>query len=106
MKPTSYNAVGKNGLINQIEHKKSMVPRYHQTMSILSTSMPYDSATAVIDVNLREFGLAYRTAPYGVYHANKVEHSNARCQLKLAKEDNMIKLKRMTCNTVMNSPLL
>lgn len=106
MKPTSYSAVGKNGIINQIEHKKNMVPRYHQTMSILSTSMPSGSSSAVVDVNMREFGMVYKPAPYGVYHASKVEHSNARCQLQINKEKNMLKLKRMTCNTVMNSPML
>lgn len=106
LKPTSYSAVGKAGLIGQIEHKKTIIPRYHQTMSILSTRMPANAASAIVDVNLREFGISYAAAPYGAYHGKKVEHANARCQLHLGKKDGQIMLKKMDCNTMSVSPTL
>lgn len=106
MNPTSYNAVGKSGMINKVLHKKNMVPRYHTSMSILSTRMPADASSAVIDVNLREFGLNYAIAPYGLYHGQKLEHANARCTLHLSKSNGSILLNKMDCNTVTAAPLL
>lgn len=105
-KPTSYNAVGKAGLISQIEHKKTMIPRYHQTMSILSTRMPADASSAIVDVDMREFGLNYAIAPYGVYHGQKVQHASARCQLHLGKKDGQVMLKKLDCNTTSAMPVL
>lgn len=106
LKPTSYSAVGKAGLIGQIEHKKALVPRYHQTMGILSTRMPADASSAIVDVNLREFGLSYSLSPYGVYHGQKLEHANARCQLHLGKKDGQVMLKKMDCNTLSARPVM
>jgi len=107
LKPTSYQSVGKTGLIASLNHKKTMIPRYHQTMSVLATRMPADASSVVVDVNLREFGLAYTQASYGLHgYAQKVEHSNARCQLGLKKEAGFMKLTSMSCNTVINTPVL
>ncbi|NCT41353.1 MAG: hypothetical protein GW778_06815 [Alphaproteobacteria bacterium] len=100
LKPTSYSAVGKAGLINQIDHKKAMIPHYHQTMDILGTRMPADASSALVDVSMREFGLSYAMAPYGVQHGQKVQHTNARCQLNVGKQDGQVMLKGMSCNTV------
>ena len=106
LKPTSYNAVGKAGLINQIEHKKAMIPKYHQTMDVLGTRMPADASSALVDVNLREFGLSYALSPYGVQHGHKIQHANARCQLNIGKHSGQMVLKSMSCNTVMTAPVL
>ncbi|MFK7840230.1 MAG: hypothetical protein AB8B83_07855 [Bdellovibrionales bacterium] len=106
LKPTSYNAVGKAGLISQIEHKKTMVPRYHQTMDIIGTRMPADATSALVDVDLREFGLSYAMSPYGVHHGAKIQHANSRCQLNLAKSNGQVMLKSMSCNTVSVAPVL
>lgn len=103
LKPTSYEAVGKAGLIGQIEHKKTIIPRYHQTMSVLGSKMPTNASSAIVDVNLREYGLSYAAAPYGAYHGKKIEHANARCQLHLGKKDGQVMLTRMDCNTMSTS---
>lgn len=106
LKPTSYSAVGKAGLIGQIEHKKMMIPRYHQTMSVLNSRMPANASSAIVEVNLREFGLSYAAAPNGVYHGQKVEHTNARCQLHLGKKDGQVMLTKMECNTLSTLPAM
>lgn len=106
VRASNHKAVGKSGLIAQIEHKKSVIPRYHQTISILGTRMPADASSVTVDVNLREFGLSYAMSPYGIQHGQKVEHSNARCQLNLTKNNGDIQMNRMTCNTVAQTPFL
>ena len=105
LRPTGYKTVSKMDMINQLEHKKNMVPRYHQTISILGTNMPVDASSAVLDVRLKEFGLNYALAPYGYQYGAKVEQSDARCAMHLKKQGGDILITKMTCNTVLHGAI-
>lgn len=101
----SREAVGKGGLIKQFENKKTLIPRYHQSASVLATRMPADATSAVVDVQIREFGLSYALAPYGAQYGQKIEHSAANCRMHLKKESGDVLLTSMTCNTATYMPI-
>lgn len=105
-KPTSVRSMDKTEMIAQFESKKHMIPRYNQQINILATRMPADAKTAIIDVDLREFGVGY-TAGYNAYgyaphYTGQVLHTASNCQLYLEKKDHEVQLNRMSCNTTMN----
>lgn len=103
--PTSYRKSGKMDMIRDFEVKKTRIPRYHQAMTILGTRMPADASSALIDVNLKEFGLSYALAPYGTYYGQKLQHSNASCQLSLRKVEGDVRITKMNCNTALHAPI-
>lgn len=112
--PTSFSAMDKTDLIESVDSKKGTIPRYHQSVNILGTRMPADASSAVLDVELREFGLGYGYGygysygyhPYNVNYAGKFEHATSRCKMNLKKTRGHISLTGMTCNTVMQRPFL
>lgn len=101
-KPTSVRSMDKTEMIAQFESKKHMIPRYNQQINILSSRMPADGKTAVLDVDVREFGLGYAGYGYAPHYGGQVLHTAANCQLYLEKENHEIVLNRMACNTTMN----
>lgn len=105
-RPTSVQSIDKTEILAQFENKKHMIPRYHQEINVLGTRMPADAKSAILDINLKEFGLAYNYAyaPYRTAYADKVLHSDAKCKLHLKKENQEIRLTQMTCNTLLNAP--
>lgn len=105
--PTSVKTDTKEDFINGLTHKKTVIPRYHQSISILGTRMPADAQSATLDVNIREFGYNYALTPYGgLYNGAKVQHANARCNLTLEKKYNEVKITAMNCNRVVNTPVM
>lgn len=101
-KPTSVRSMDKTEMIAQFESKKHMIPRYNQQINVLATRMPADAKTAVIDVDMREFGMGYAYNPATPYYGGQVLHTAANCQLYLEKENHEVVLNRMSCNTTMN----
>ena len=96
--PTALKSADKVTKIENFERKKSIVPRYHQTMDVLGASISIDAKTAVLDVHVREYGLAYGLAPYGYNYGQKLQHSNARCNLHLTKSNGDVLITKMVCN--------
>lgn len=103
-KPTSVRSMDKTEIIAQFESKKHMIPRYNQKIEILGSKMPADGRNAVLDVNMKEFGVAYRYGynPYAPHHANQYLHTVSSCQLFIEKEKHDVRLNRINCNTTMN----
>lgn len=100
---TSSRALHKWDHINLIENKKRMIPGYQAHMNVLdSTINPY-GRTAVVDIDLKEYSLAY--TPHHPTLASRVLHANSRCKMYLSKmgSDEMV-LTRMDCNTNTNLP--
>lgn len=107
VQPTSVKSESKSDFINALEHKKTLIPRYHQSISILGTRMPADAKSATLDVNIREFGYNYALTPYGgLYNGAKIQHANSRCNLTLTKENSQVKISGMNCNRAVNNPAL
>ncbi len=105
--PTSVKTDSKDDFINAIAHKKSVIPRYHQSIAILGTRMPADAKSATLDVNIGEFGYNYALTPYaGYYNGAQLQHANARCNLEIQKRYNEIKITGMNCNRVVNTPVM
>lgn len=107
--PTSVQSTGKAQKIDLFEHKKSVIPRYHQTMDVLGANLSMDATAAVIDVRLREFGLSYNLAPYnyhyGQNYTHKIQHSDARCNMHLSKKNGNVMVTKMVCNKVQHAPI-
>lgn len=93
--------IGKWEEISMIERKKRSIPGYKAQLDITDTVInPYGTA-AVIDIDLKEYSLAYN--PYHPTLTSNVLHSNSRCKLYVSKiDDNNLFLNRMDCNTNTN----
>lgn len=103
-RPTSVRNMGKAEIIAQFENKKHMIPRYNQQISILSTRMPPDAQSAVIDVDVRETGLTYAYG-YSPYYGTQALHNASTCQLFLLKDNNEVKIDSISCNSTGNGLL-
>lgn len=103
--PVSQHSSGKMELISQLEHKKNMIPRYHQTINVLGATIPSDASSVVLDIRLKEFGLSYGMAPYGVQYGQQIEHTDSRCALHLKKQNGDILLTKLNCNKVLRAPI-
>lgn len=106
LQPTSQTSADKSGLIRDFDRKKMAVPGFNQTVDIMSTKMPADASSAVLDIRLKEYGVGYVLAPYGQRYDQKVEISDARCYVHLKKRSNDVKMTHMNCNTIMRQPYL
>lgn len=114
----SYHSDTKSGLINEFLHKKRAIPNYQKQISILGTKMPADATSAVVDVRMKEFGLAYTGAPYGYDYYRygyypygpvgaqgvNFEHSDARCYIHLRKNSGDVQMTLLNCNTLVRGP--
>lgn len=103
--PTSQTSSNKSGLIRDFDHKKMSVPGFSQHVDILSTKMPADASSAVLDVRLKEYGVGYAYAPYGYHYNQKIEVSDSRCYIHLKKRSGDVKMTHMNCNTIMRQPI-
>lgn len=116
--PTSVSTVSKARMVNQLQHKKNIIPGYHQYISIIDADIPVGGSSAVLDIRVRELGAAYAPtntplyAPkyssaymhrYGAQYAYDVEHAESRCLLNLNKDYGDILITKMRCNTILRT---
>lgn len=113
-RPAGLQVEGKTGMISNFLNKKRVVPGLVQETKITNTMQPAEANTAVVDVDLKEFGLRYTGyAGYGYngyngYHPSltqRVLHTNAKCKMYLEKQNQDVRLKRMVCNSNTNLPI-
>ncbi len=101
--PTSMRNLGKWNHINMLESKKRMIPGYRAEMEITNTVISPYGGTAIVDVDMREWSLAY--TPYHPTLSQQVLNANSKCKLYLSKMgDHDVVLSRMDCNTNTNLP--
>lgn len=102
-RPSSLHVDGKAGMISTFQNKKHLIPGFTQQTTIEGTTMPSHAKTAVVDIDVKEFGLRY--AGYYPTLTERVLQSNAKCKMHLSKTNGDIKLNRLVCNTVSYLPL-
>lgn len=101
--PTSMRSMTKWDHINTLENKKRMIPGYKAQMEITNTLISPYAGTAVVDVDLKEYSLAY--SPYTPALTQHVLNANSKCKLYLSKRSiGDIMLSRMDCNTNTSLP--
>lgn len=101
--PTSMRNLTKWDHINTVENKKRMIPGYQARMEVTNTVISPYGGTAIVDVDMKEYSLAY--TPYHPNLTQQVLNANSKCKLYLSKMGNHdIVLSRMDCNTNTNLP--
>jgi len=109
--PYAYNGFVKTGvdvmnkwdMISSIEHKNSVIPGYEARITLKEVNMPANALSAVVDVDLKEYSLAY--GPYAPHFTHDRLASFSKCKLYLSKSNYEVFLSRMDCNTNSNLPL-
>jgi hypothetical protein len=86
-----------------IWNKKEMVPGYHTNLHVTNVSISPYGNTATVDIEMREFGLAYN--PYNPALMQRSIQANSRCRMHLTEMNNNPILTRMDCNTNSNLPM-
>jgi len=101
--PTSARSLTKWDHINMVENKKRMIPGYQARMDITNTVVSPYGDSAVVDVDLKEYSLAY--SPYTPTLTQQMLNANSKCKLYISKmgHHDMV-LSRMDCNTNTNLP--
>ena len=105
-----YNNVGYRSLnkweqISKLEMKKRSVPGYKGLFQASNMTISPTADSAVVDISFKEQSLTYAPgyAPH-YYHYSSL-NTNASCKMHLAKQNNVVFLTRMYCNTNTNLPL-
>jgi len=100
---TASKTLRKWDFINTVEHKKQTIPGYRALIAVENTVInPYGSS-AVVDVDMKEFGATY--SPYYAGLIDQVKHSHGKCKMYLNKvNDKDLMLTRMDCNTNTSMP--
>lgn len=101
-RPSSLQVEGKTGIISNFQSKKQIIPGFKQQTTVTSTTMPADATSAIVDVDLKEFGLRY--AGYHPGLTNHVLNTDSKCKMFLDKNSGDIRLKRMVCNSISYLP--
>ncbi len=101
-RPASVDTVGKDQMIAEMHHKKSVVPRYEQKLTMLGTHIPTSGDRAVVELRMQEFGMGYAYSPYDARYNHQVRHSVANCYMHLEKENDHVHMTRMTCSTTLD----
>ncbi len=97
----SHDRLGKWDNINMVEHKKRTIPGYENEIKITGTTINPYGRTAVVDLDMHEFSLAYN--PYRTNLTERVLHANSKCKMYLTKlATDQIVMTRMDCNTNSN----
>jgi hypothetical protein len=99
-KRTSTRSVGKWQQISLLEHKKMNIPGYRAVLNIENTVINPYATSAVIDIDMKEFGTAYNPASPTL--ASRVLHANSKCKAYVSKLNGNLILNRMDCNTNSN----
>ena len=100
--PTSLRAGQKLHLIADIQHKKSIIPNYRQSITLRGVNLAPDSRTATLQVELRESGLVYGAPAPNVTYNQQLQLSNANCNMHLKKQNGHIQVTMLNCNTNAN----
>ncbi|MCB9991925.1 MAG: hypothetical protein H6867_11265 [Rhodospirillales bacterium] len=101
--PTSLSSLRKWDQINLLENKKRAIPGYEATMDITGTTINPYGTSAVVDLDMKEYSLAY--TPYHPTLAGRVLHANSKCKMYLSKVNARdLMMTRMDCNTNTNLP--
>jgi hypothetical protein len=89
--------------ISRNDYKKRMIPGYRAQAELTNHAInPYGS-TAVLDVDLKEYGSIY--SPYYAGLVQHVKHSHSKCKIYLSKvSDKDLMMTRMDCNTNTSLP--
>ena len=109
-RPSSMHVENKSGIISNFQSKKQIIPGFKQETKVTSTTMPADAQSAIVDVDLKEFGVRYvghNPGFYPGYHpivAQNVLNTDSKCKMYLGKQNSKIKLKHMICNSVSHLP--
>lgn len=101
--PTSASHLGKWDHIYMLENKKRTIPGYRANMDVTGSRISAYGGTAVVDINLKEYSLAY--TPYNPALTDLVMHANSTCRMYLSKVGEDMMMTRMDCNTNTNLPL-
>jgi len=100
---TGFNVLNKWEMISSMERKKQIIPGYEGRMELTEVNMPANALSAVVDVDFKEYSLAY--GPYAPQFAHQRLAAFSKCKLYLSKHNYEVFLSRMDCNTNANMPL-
>ncbi len=102
--PVSMRSMSKWDQINMLENKKRNIPGYQARIDITNTVINPYGTTAIVDVDLKEYSLAY--TPYSPALTTRVLHANSKCKMYLSRMGtNELVMTRMDCNTNTNLPM-
>ncbi|MCK6418476.1 MAG: hypothetical protein L6Q57_06005 [Alphaproteobacteria bacterium] len=99
----SVQSLSKHEKIGNFETLKRLIPGLQQTYTVTGVFMPAEATTAQVDLDLKAYGLQYVT-----YRPDLTDHvllGQSACQAHLAKQNGVVLLTHMTCNTVSHLPL-
>jgi hypothetical protein len=83
--------------------KKQRIPGYRTELKITDTTISPYGSTAVVDLDLREYSLAY--SPYTPNLSQRVMHSSGKCKMYLSKVSEIqLLVTRLDCNTQSTLP--
>lgn len=92
---SAFQEVGKWDKIRDLEYKRAAVVGYRQEYRIKDMTMRPYATSAVIDVEVREFGLGY--SPIGPQHTAIKQTSLSDCSMYVEKQNDALVLTRMGC---------
>jgi len=99
---TGVRRLDKSGMINLFENKKASIPGYSLKTSVLKVQMPAGAQSAVVDLDVKEFGLAY--AGYAPGFSRAAPLSNSTCKAHLQVLHGQTVLSRLNCNMISAIP--
>lgn len=99
----SVQSLKKQEKIGNFETLKRMIPGLQQTYAVTGVFMPAEATTAVINLDLKSYGLQY--VGYAPDLTGQALLAHSTCQAHLAKYHGDVQLTHMTCNTVSHLPL-
>lgn len=100
---TGVQRLGKWDKITNFENKKRLVAGYKPVMKITEIHMPAEANSAVVDVDLVEYGTSY--APHNPYLRVNAVQAESKCKLYLSERNEKLFVTRMDCNSLSNLPL-
>lgn len=102
LKATSMSRAEKNDILRSFEVKKNLIAGYRPEYKITGIKIRPDAESAVVDVDMREYG--YQYAPSSVTLTDAKLHSKSKCKVYLTKRFGDVYITRRDCNTVTNLP--
>ena len=100
---TGSESLRKWDFINKVEDKKRMIPGYRALLTVEDTVINPYGTSAVVDVDLKEYGASY--SPYYAGLVDQVKHSHGKCKMYLSKIGSRdLVMTRLDCNTNTSMP--